>query len=56
MPMVKINGLGRAQMNFGISNWWKETFYKESIQDLTDTLNLVKEIIVNTGCISPKAR
>ncbi|XP_075869125.1 uncharacterized protein LOC142879634 [Nelusetta ayraudi] len=47
--MGQLNILGRVPLDLDISPWWEDTFYEESTQALSDTMDLVEEIVQNTG-------
>ncbi|KAJ8385355.1 hypothetical protein AAFF_G00189760 [Aldrovandia affinis] len=45
----QFNILGRVPLDTDISPWWEGTFYTESIQTLTDTMELVQRLIQETN-------
>lgn len=47
--MGQLNILGRVPLDLDISPWWEDTFYEESTQALSETMDLVEGIIQNTG-------
>ncbi|KAJ8371714.1 hypothetical protein AAFF_G00302910 [Aldrovandia affinis] len=47
--MGQLNILGRVPLDTDISPWWEDTFYTESTQTLTDTMELVQQLIQETN-------
>ncbi|KAJ8416277.1 hypothetical protein AAFF_G00382990 [Aldrovandia affinis] len=45
----QLNILGRMPLDTDISPWWEDTFYTESTQTLTDTMELVQRLIQETN-------
>ncbi|KAJ8366273.1 hypothetical protein AAFF_G00363210 [Aldrovandia affinis] len=45
----QLNILGQVPLDTDISPWWEDTFYTESTQTLTDTMELVQRLIQETN-------
>ncbi|XP_062386076.1 uncharacterized protein LOC134073110 [Sardina pilchardus] len=46
--MGQISILGKVPLDLDVSPWWEDTFYEEGTKALSDTMNLVEQVIQQT--------